>query len=381
MLGVDTHGFKHLVIANVLDHIERIGAAFEQGHGLKRRPPRTIIPQQGNNRDVVFGCGLHIHPAYAQTTVAADHDDLLAWTPELHPNTHTHAVSDWGKRPGVDNLTRLMGGKPLTRIATQGEAIDDEGCVCVDNRGEVFGQPVGMNRSGTVMLLLTVLNKLVIVIADLDHVLEPRALALGAKVKLHLFDRLDHLTQHQLGVADNADFGRDMPANPLGGGINLDIGGFIAPGRGLPEFFSAPEFESNGQHHVSLACKRLFPRTPNGERMVFVNRALAGPTAVHRGAGEFCQFFQFCLGPGPENSVPTGNEWLFRLKNKLNRAFNLARVALEAEFIRTIDFCALALLGLVILVVENIGWNFEQGDALGGGGGFTKRLTQVDFNG
>ena len=381
MLGVDTHGFKHLVIANILNHIERVGTAFEQGHGLKRRSPRTIIPQQRNNRDVVFGCGLHIHPADTQTPVTADHDDLLARTPELHTNTHPYAVADRGKRPGVDNLARLMGGKPLARIATQGEAVDDEGGVCVDNRGQVFGQPVRVDRGGSVMLLLTVADELVIVIAHLNHVLEPRALSLGAKVKLHLFDRIDHLTQHQLGVADNADFCRDVPANPLGGGINLDIGGFIAPGRGLSEFFSAPEFESNRQHHVGLARKRLFPRPANGERMVFVNRALAGTTAVHRGAGEFCQFFQFRLGPGPENPVSTRNERLLRLKNKLNRAFNLARVALKAEFVRAIDFCAFALLGFVLLVVEDIGWNFEQGDTLGGGGRFTKCLTQVDFNG
>ena len=274
-------------------------------------------------------------------------------------------MSDWGQWPGVDNLTRLMGGKPLTRVTTQREAVDDEGCICVDNRGEVFGQPVGVDRGGIVMLLLTVADELIIVLAHLDHVLEPRTLPLGAKVKLHRLGRVNHLTQHQLGVADNADFGGDVPANPLGGGIDLNIGGFIAPGRRLSEFFSTPEFESNRQHHIGFARKRLFPRATNGERMVFVNRTLAGTTAVHRGTGEFGQFFQFGLGTGPENPVSTGNERLFRLKDEFNRAFDLAWVALEAEFIRTIDFCALALLGFVLLVVENIGWNFEQGDALG----------------
>ena len=246
MLGVDPHGFKDLVVADVLNHIERIGAALEHGHRLKRWTPRTIVPQQGNNRDVVFGCGFHIHTADTQTTVAADNDNLLARTTELDTNTHAYAVSDWGKWPGVYNLTRLMSGKPLTGVATQSEAIDNQGCVFVDHRGEVFGQTVRMDRTCAMVLLFTVVDELVIVLAYLKHVLEPRTLALGTKVQLHFFDLVDHLTEYELGITDDADFCWYMPAYTLGCGINLDIGGFVAPCRRLAELFSAPELESNG---------------------------------------------------------------------------------------------------------------------------------------
>src|SRR5712691_7452391 len=117
-----------------------------------------------------------------------------------------------------------------------------------------------MDRHVVGVLLRAVANQLLVVGTHFRYLLEPGALTLGTKVQFHLFDLIDHLTQDQLGVADDADGGRYVPADPLGAGIDLNVRRFIAPGGWFAELLAAPELEADRQHHISTTSEGLFPR-------------------------------------------------------------------------------------------------------------------------
>src|SRR5713101_213625 len=126
MFAMYPHRFEHLVITNARDHIEGIGAAFKQRHRLEARSPGTVVPQQRNDRQLVFRRGFHVHAANAQTTVTRNDDDLLARPAKLHADAHAYAVPHWRQRTGINYLPREVGGEPLAGVTAQREAVDDE---------------------------------------------------------------------------------------------------------------------------------------------------------------------------------------------------------------------------------------------------------------
>src|SRR5712691_12003860 len=117
-----------------------------------------------------------------------------------------------------------------------------------------------MDRHVVSVLLRAVANQLLVVGTHFSYLLEPGALTFGAKVQFHFLDLVDHLTQDQLGVADDADGGRYVPAHPLRAGIDLDVCCLVTPSGRFAELLAAPELEADRHHHISATSKGLFPR-------------------------------------------------------------------------------------------------------------------------
>jgi len=63
VLAVTTDELEHPVVADVVDHVERIGAALEQRHLLEARAPRAVVPEDRLDRQVVAHRGLDIEAA------------------------------------------------------------------------------------------------------------------------------------------------------------------------------------------------------------------------------------------------------------------------------------------------------------------------------
>src|SRR5215210_7694851 len=95
-------------------------------------------------------------------------------------------------------------------------------------------------------------DELFVIGADVSHLLNPRAFPFRTKVELHFFDLVDHLAEYELGVADDADFRRDVPTDALRCGVDLYIGRFIAPRGWFAELLATPVSEANRQYVVCL---------------------------------------------------------------------------------------------------------------------------------
>src|ERR1700676_1239991 len=100
-----SHLGENFVVADVRQHVERIGAALEPRHLIEVRPPRTVVPQHRDYRQLVARRRFHVPAADSESAVAADHDDLLARPRELRTDAHPDAVTDRSEWTGVHHLT------------------------------------------------------------------------------------------------------------------------------------------------------------------------------------------------------------------------------------------------------------------------------------
>src|SRR5262249_5441488 len=111
---------------------------------------------------------------------------------------------------------------------------------------------------------------------------QPRAPAAPFAIEPQLPGAVAQLPQHELRIPDDRDVGGDVPADARRARVDLDVRRVAAPRRRLAEVLAAPEREADGEHDVGAARERLLPRAPDGERIVFGYRALAGAAGVHR---------------------------------------------------------------------------------------------------
>src|SRR5262249_57306145 len=137
----------------------------------------------------------------------------------------------------------------------------------VEYRDEVARQTVGMNGDVVVGFLFAVADGLLESDARLADLAYPGRVLFGAEVRWALVHQLDHLPQHQLGVADDGHRGRDVAAEACRRWIDLDILGLRAPGRRLAELLATPEAEADGDHDVRLGGERLLPGAAHRQRV------------------------------------------------------------------------------------------------------------------
>src|SRR5262245_56232803 len=156
-----------------------------------------------------------------------------------------------------------MGGEPLAGVAAQRETIDDQRRTFVDHLHKIAGEAIWMDRRIIGVLLRPLHGEFFIVGAHLSDLFEPRALPLAAEIKLHLFDFVDDLAEDKLGVANDTNFGGDMPPNTLWSWVHLNVRRFVAPSWRFTKFLTAPVFKADRQHHIRIACEGFFPGTTN----------------------------------------------------------------------------------------------------------------------
>src|SRR5260370_15123072 len=93
MLAMASELSEDLVVADVLQHVERVAAALEHRHRFEPWAPRTVIPQHAADRQLVAGRGFHVPAADSQPAVAAYHHNLRAGPGKLNPDSHSDAMS------------------------------------------------------------------------------------------------------------------------------------------------------------------------------------------------------------------------------------------------------------------------------------------------
>src|ERR1700688_1347994 len=62
VLAMASHLRENLVVANILEHVEWVGAVLQQRHRLEARAPRAVVPQQEKNRQLVAPRRLPLPP-------------------------------------------------------------------------------------------------------------------------------------------------------------------------------------------------------------------------------------------------------------------------------------------------------------------------------
>src|SRR5262245_49529558 len=96
--------FKHSIVANPLQHIERVGPSAQKRHLLETWSPGTVVPENRDDRQIVTQRRLNIPTADAQSSVANNQNDLLSRTRQLGADRHSHTVANRCQRTGVDDL-------------------------------------------------------------------------------------------------------------------------------------------------------------------------------------------------------------------------------------------------------------------------------------
>src|SRR6185437_5644457 len=189
---------------------------------------------------------------------------------------------------------------------------------------------------------------------NLGYFLKPQRVAVLREVELQLLDAVDHLAQHELGIADQRNFSGYLPSDSIRRRIDLDVLGFVVPGFGTPEMLPAPEAEAERQHHVGTPGEWLLKCSANRKRMLFGHRALAGAPRVYRDGREFDEFAQFGSRLRPEQPVAAGYQRSFGRYQQFERAIDLRRIARRANVVNRKASAARALYLVVVVMVENI---------------------------
>jgi len=108
MLGVAPHHGEHFVVTDVVEHVEGVGASLEQRHLLEAGAPRAVVPQHGDQRQVVAQRRLDVPSTDAETAIADHQHDLLARPRQLHADAHANAMTDGRQRPGASSKTECV---------------------------------------------------------------------------------------------------------------------------------------------------------------------------------------------------------------------------------------------------------------------------------
>ena len=192
---------------------------------------------------------------------------------------------------------------------------------------------------------------------------------------------VDHLPQHQLGVAHDRHLGRHVRADAGGAGVDLHVGGALGP-RGLAaEVLAAPEAEAHTDHDVGSSGEGLLPRAPHREWVVLGHRALTGAAAIHGRARELGQLAQLGCGVGPEHAVAGDQQGTLRPDQKLHGAVHLTRVAHRPQLVELVHLLAPLLLGLVTPPVQDVLGDLHHRHPLRRGDRLAERPPHVDLNG
>ena len=149
---------------------------------------------------------------------------------------------------------------------------------------------------------------------------------------------------------------------------------------GWPNFSPLQKRKPIGDHQVGPAGERFFPGALHGQRVVFAERAVAGAARVDRRARQLGQLGQLGGGARPEDAVAADQQRPLAVGQQVDGALDRARVALRAKLVGLVHLGAGHLVGLFVLVVEDVGRNLEHRDALRRRHGLAKGLSHVERN-
>src|ERR1700722_15782429 len=303
-----SHLGENLVVADVRQHVERIGAALQSRHLIEVRAPRTVVPQDRDYRQLVARGSLHVPAADSQSAVAADHDDLLTRPRELRTDTHPDAVTDRRERTRVHHLAHEAACERAAHPSRQREAVDNGGRVFIEHGDQVLAQARGMNRLILRDLRVLLLDLIVEALTRLPDLLDPWRSFVLREVELEFLDPLDHLLQHDLRIADHRQGRVNLPSDACRRGIDLDVLGLVGPGGGWPKMLTAPEAEADREHHVGASRERLLERTANRQRMLLGHYSLSGATRIDRDVRQLDELAHLGARLRPEQSIAAGDQ-------------------------------------------------------------------------
>src|ERR1700730_11521956 len=221
-----------------------------------------------------------------------------------------------------------------------------------------------MDRTVGVKLFCVLRHLTLEVGADLGQLLDPLRAAIFREVEFEFLYPVDHLTQDELGIADQRNFRRHLPSDATRRRVDLDVFGLVVPGLGAPEVLAAPEAEAQREHDVGAPGEGLLERAPNRQRMLLGHRTLASTPRIDRDGGKLDELAQ--LGPGlrPEYSVAAGDQRWVGCDQQRERAVDLGRVAGRADVVDRETHPARALLLVFVMAVQNVLRNLDQRYAL-----------------
>src|SRR5262249_19700249 len=152
--GVATEHGEHLVVADLLQHVERVRAAFEERHLLETGAPGAVVPEHGVDRQAVANRGLDVESADAEPAIPDHQHHRLARTRKLRADGHADAVADRCQWSRIYDLAREARAEPLSHPPRQREAVDDDGGVAIEHAAKLATEPVRMDRRLIVRFLL-----------------------------------------------------------------------------------------------------------------------------------------------------------------------------------------------------------------------------------
>src|SRR5208282_396725 len=131
---------------------------------------------------------------------------------------------------------------------------------------------------------------------------------------------------------------------------------------------------------IRASGERLLECAADCEWVLLGDHALSGSAGVDGNAGQLDEFLHLRPGLRPEETIATGDQWPLRRMKHLDRTIDLGRVALRTEIIDRESARAFALPGVILVVVQDVLRNLEQGHALRRRDRFAKRGAKIEFD-